>query len=398
MAEDQAPPAGGEEHADAPNAVGSPYSPYSPAPASAPVQPPAPAYAAPGVAGPTAPAYAARGLAPSPAYAAPGAAPGFAPAWPTPDGAALPPYANPAFAPPADAQPQFAPSPYPMGANAGAPASAARPKTLALVALWAAIFGLVLAFAFAASAWPLLVFAVVLSIIGLASRAHGAKGVAGAALAISVCGLLICLIAGVISSFSSSSESYTADSPGPPSPGYPVDITGSGLGAFTSPYPYGETATVADQTTGEPVWEITVAAPTDLTDALMAEDLYNATPTNGAYLGFPVTLTYVGEGAVKMDENYDWSLEGTWGADEVDRSYAVYPSMPPSETQLYDVRTVAGGETVTAYVVVDATPGAPGVFELTVGYAVAMYWATPEDPATSPSPTPAETTPPTPGA
>lgn len=305
----------------------------------------------------------------------------------------IPPYAQPYAQPqspasPAGGQPPpwMQPSPYvtPSPTAPRIPRDA-RPATLAIVAMVAAIFGAVLACVPAAvgSSWPLLLFALVLAIVALAGSKHGGKGRAVGALLIALFGLLIAVIVSVVASFSGYGGDADSEPPyeetriGPPQPGSPFDMNATGQGSVDLRHVYGDTTSIIDLETDQKVWTANVGVPVDLTDALTADALVNPAPESGTYIGVPVTVTYLGDGIFDPMYDYDWTLDARWeptpGGE--DARYTAPVMLADGEVNLQVLPTMASGDTVETYAVFDAPLTDAGAFVLSVGFLSDSYWA-----------------------
>jgi len=281
---------------------------------------------------------------------------------------------------------RYPPGRYPATAYGTSPD--ARPKTLAVIALVAAILGVVLIFVpvigFVSSAF--LLAAVVLGIIALASRRQGGKGLGVTALVVAVAGGLVAwVVMAVVFGLIVSADARRGDpfvpepvpTYAPPDQAEPTDGDDGSRGTQGDPYAYGDIVTISDRVTGDPIWEMSVGAPVDLTAELAAGDLYNPTPDNGAYTGIPVTLTYVGEKTLDPWIDYDWNVSTTWvgpGGDPKDEEYVLLPN---GLVHVMDVDPMSPGETVTVHTVIDAPLDAPGSVVTTIGWDYELYWAAP---------------------
>ncbi|MCR2809201.1 MULTISPECIES: hypothetical protein [unclassified Microbacterium] len=279
--------------------------------------------------------------------------------------------------------------PYPQP-YAAAPDS--RPKTLATVALATALAGVVAVLVpiISVVAGLILLAAIVLGIVALASRRQGGKGFGVAAIVVAVVGgmtawILSTVVFGlfgladawrddaVVPSPLPSSETYV-----PPVDAEPTDGSDGMRGTIDSPYGYGELVPIWNAATGDPVWEISVGTPVDLTGELAAEDLFNPTPETGVYSAVPVTLTYIGDGTIDPWRDYEWVVETSWvtlGGAPLEEEYLL---LPDGYLSALDLATMGPGQTVTFHSVVDAPLDAVGGVRTAIGFDYELYWAAPQ--------------------
>jgi len=339
--------------------------PPTPPQASDPA-PPAPPYAA-SPPSHTAPSYPAPPSYPgSPSYPS---APGYASAPPAPP--VVPPYAR-----------GYAQQPYPGAPPVWTtpPPRASGSKVLAAIALGLAIFGGLISlipFGIAVS-WLFLLAAIVLAIIALVRRAGG-RGMSIAALIVSGAGVLVSILWGVgfalFGQWVGSTVDSDYDDP------YVEDSAsivlgveaGTGGTSKDDALAFGETVIITDVTTGDPIWEMTVGTPEDVTS--IAPD---TPPTNGAYLAVPVEITNLTDRTIAVADDYQytpypWMMTADGGrldAAYIPGSYENYP-------QVWDLDDIAPGETATYYEGFDAAPSAADtayvVMDLDEG--VQLYWS-----------------------
>lgn len=255
----------------------------------------------------------------------------------------------------------------------GAPASGAwsapvppRPAAspaLSIIALILAVLGALVGFIPFAGvflAWLLLIPAVVLAIVALVRRAPG-RGMAIAALVVTAVGVVASVLWSVVlaifggfaswmdsgsgydGGYDEGSSDYSYPSLGP------ADLA-DGQGTRDAPLPYGEPITLVDENTGEPVWEITVAAPVDGTPQT------DEVALNGAFVTVGVRLTNLTDAAI--DPSYDyaytpstWLLTGDGG--RADTDFYIDATVFPS---LWDLGEITPGQTVTYIDVFDVGP------------------------------------------
>lgn len=328
---------------------------------------------------------------------APGRTP---PPAPPPPYAARPPYAGvpaliqryPGAPPEPNPALQSRPSgPYPYAYSPNPPPIAERPTTLAVLALIAALAGVFVAFTgpFAFASGPILIAAIVLGIIAIANRRQGGKGLAIAAIVLAVAGGIMAWVITAIFGLGMTGDLFRDDEPFAPQPiptpdpfvppveGEPTDGSDGSRGTVAAPYPYGEVVTISDAVTGDPVWELTVGAPVDVTVDLAAEDLFNPTPETGTYTGIPVTLTYVGLETVDPWIDYEWNVAVTWmtaAGTPLEQEYLI---LPDGYVGVTDLDAMTHGETVTFHTIVDAPLDSGGSVRTTIGYDYDLYWSAP---------------------
>lgn len=350
--------------ADVPPADRGAQDPHAPGRAAPPAPPPPPYV-------PPQPPYAARGP-----Y---GAVPAFIQRYP-----GAPPEPNPAL--------QRQPSgPYPYPYPPYTPPAGERPKTFAVLSLIGALAGIFAVFTgpLAFASGPILIAAIVLGIIALANRRQGGKSLAIAAIILAVSGGILAWIITAIFGLGITGDLFRDDEPFIPQPiptpdpfvppveGEPTDGSDGSRGTVATPYTYGEVVTISDAVTGDPVWELTVEAPVDVTVDLAAEDLFNPTPESGTYTGIPVTLTYIGLETVDPWIDYEWNVAVTWvtaGGTPLEQEYLI---LPDGYVGVTDLDAMSHGETVTFHTIVDARTDTAGSVRTTIGYDYDLYWAAP---------------------
>lgn len=315
----------------------------APRPPSAATPPPTPPYAAPAHTAPATPGAATPGH-PAPYPTAP----------PT-----LPPYAQGSG---------YAQQPYPGAPPVWttAPTAPTGSKALAGTALGLAIFGAAAAlvpFGIVFS-WLFLLAAIVLAIIALVRRAGG-RGMSIAALVVSGAGIVIAALWGVGFAlfgtwlegigdsvpFSDDYSDYSDET-------YPVLGVDDGVGGSSrdDALPFGTTVVIVDESTGDPVWELTVGAPQDVTATASVD-----APLNGAYLAVPIEITNVTETAIDPNVQYEytayaWLLTGDGG-----RAESTYvPGASEQYPQVWDVAAVEPGGTATYYETFDVAASVAG--------------------------------------
>lgn len=129
----------------------------------------------------------------------------------------------------------------------------------------------------------------------------------------------------------------------------------SGEGSSDAPLAFGETVTTED-------WEVTLGAPVDATDAVMAENQFNSPPAEGsAFYTLPVTATYLGDetGVAWID-----LTAGFVGADGV----ATVDGCGVVPGDLMDVEELATGEVAEGNLCVAVPVDADGQWSLMVGW------------------------------
>ena len=309
-----------------------------------------------------------------PPYAAP-APPPYAAAPPgTPP--ALPPYAQgTAQQPYPGAPPVWTPAPPPP---TGSKALAGTALGLAIAGALGAVFpfGIVVA-------WLFLAGGIVLAIIALVRRAAG-RGMSIAALIVSGAGILLALLWGVgfalfgglLNGFPDDTtytgeeyDDYSYDDSTYPVLGVEDGADGASRGDALT---YGTSMVIIDESTGEPVWEVTVRAPQDITAASSDQ-----APVNGAYLAVPVEVTNVSGRAIDPNVDYEytayaWLLTGDGGRAES----AYVPGATEQYPQIWDIDPVESGDTATYYETFDVGPSVTGTgyFVLDLDSDEQVFW------------------------
>lgn len=136
-------------------------------------------------------------------------------------------------------------------------------------------------------------------------------------------------------------------------------------GTRENPNPYGEVITIIQVADDSPLWDIVVTAPTDVTDAIAAENQFNDPPANGSYIGVPVKATWQGEDPITPWTDWENGLEVAFVADDgrtFESSYVVAPW--PDITDVADLYTGGVAEFTT---VIDVPAGIAGAVRVSVG-------------------------------
>ncbi|KTR96574.1 hypothetical protein NS220_01365 [Microbacterium testaceum] len=253
-----------------------------------------------------------------------------------------------------------APAPWPSpailtngsAAPAGPPASRPPRRGLGIAALALAGVGALAAFTASFLSWMLLVTALVLAIVHLARRG-GARVAAVLAIVLVGFGMLIALIAALVSGFASSGSGI-GSAPDPETDTYTLAqrlALQPGRGS-TSELTWGTAQTVIDSDTGDEVWSLRALAPIDITD-----DMASASPApftaSGSLIAIPIEITNLTDQTIDSDA---WQLRFGTSYRHSDGSYgeAVYdPAVTEAYPSRYDITAVAPGATVTFYLVQD---------------------------------------------